>query len=364
MAARRGRPDRSRHGTALTADYRFLRRVEHRLQMVDDAQTHRLPDSREGIAHVGAFLGYRGPEAFAADLTAHLSSVERHYAELFEEAPSLAGPGNLVFTGAEDDPETLATLARLGFADPRAVAAMVRGWHHGRMRATRSQRAREILTELVPELLRLFGATPHPDAALRRFDQFLSRLPAGVQLFSLFQANPGLLALVADIMAGAPRLAEQLAQRPALLDAVLTREFFAALPGQPVLAADLGARADGGRRFRRHARSVAALGRREAVPGRRAIAAPRARQRCGGQGARRHRRDRAGSAAAGGRGGVRAASRACAGRRLCGPRHGASRQPRDDPRLRSRSDPDLRRRPKAPSPTARGRCLFRPITRA
>ena len=223
----------------LTADYRFLRRLEHRLQMVDDAQTHRLPDDRDGIAHIAAFLGYRGPDAFVADLTAHLSSVERHYAELFELAPSLARPGNLVFTGAEDDPETLGTLSRLGFANPPAVAALVRSWHHGRMRATRSQRAREILTELVPELLRIFGATPHPDEALRRFDRFLSRLPAGVQLFLLFQANPGLLALVADVMAGAPRLAEQLAQRPALLDAVLTREFFAPLPGQPVLAADL-----------------------------------------------------------------------------------------------------------------------------
>jgi glutamate-ammonia-ligase adenylyltransferase len=225
--------------TGLTADYRFLRRLEHRLQMVDDAQTHRLPDSREGVAHIGAFLGYRGPEAFAADLTAHLSSVEHHYAELFEQAPSLAGPGNLVFTGAEDDPETLRTLSLLGFADPSAVAAMVRSWHRGRMRAMRSQRVREILTELVPELLRLFGATPHPDEALRRFDQFLSRLPAGIQLFSLFQVNHGLLALVAEVMAGAPRLAEQLAQRPALLDAVLTEEFFAALPEQAVLAADL-----------------------------------------------------------------------------------------------------------------------------
>ena len=116
----------------------------------------------------------------------------------------------------------------------------MRSWHHGRLRVARSQRAREILTELVPELLRIFGATPHPDTALLRFDQFLSRLPAGVQFFSLFHANPGLLELIAEIMAGAPRLAEQLAQRPALLDAVLTEGFFAAPPERSALAADLG----------------------------------------------------------------------------------------------------------------------------
>jgi [glutamine synthetase] adenylyltransferase / [glutamine synthetase]-adenylyl-L-tyrosine phosphorylase len=224
---------------ALSADYRFLRRLEHRLQMIDDAQTHRLPDTRDGIARLATFLGYRQPESFTADLTAHLGSVERYYVGLFEQAPSLSGPGNLVFTGADDDPETLRTLSRLGFAKPAAVAALVRGWHHGRLRATRSQRAREILTELIPELLRTFGATAHPDEALRRLDHFLSRLPAGVQLLSLFLANPGLLTLVADIMAGAPRLAEQLAQRPALLDAVLTREFSSPLPALPLLAEDL-----------------------------------------------------------------------------------------------------------------------------
>ncbi len=224
---------------ALIEDYRFLRRVEHRLQMVDDAQTHRLPGDHDGIGRLALFLGYRGSDPFVADLTAHLGSVERRYAELFEQAPSLAGPGNLVFTGAEDDPETLATLSGLGFADPAAVAALVRSWHHGRMRATRSQRVREILTELVPELLCIFGAAPHPDEALRRFDQFLAHLPGGVQLFSLFQANPGLLALVAEVMAGAPRLAEQLALRPALLDGVLTQGFFAPLPDRAGLAADL-----------------------------------------------------------------------------------------------------------------------------
>jgi [glutamine synthetase] adenylyltransferase / [glutamine synthetase]-adenylyl-L-tyrosine phosphorylase len=233
----------------LIADYRFLRRVEHRLQMVDDAQIHRLPADPDGIARLATFLGYPETDAFVAELSAHLASVERHYAELFEEAPTLSGPGNLVFTGAEDDPDTLTTLAGLGFADPPRVAAMVRGWHHGHMRATRSQRAREILTELVPELLRIFGATANPDTALLRFDHFLSRLPAGVQLFSLFHANPGLLSLVADTMAEAPLLAESLAQRPALLDAVLTAEFSAPLPDRAGLAADLAGLTDGARDF-------------------------------------------------------------------------------------------------------------------
>jgi glutamate-ammonia-ligase adenylyltransferase len=234
-----GRVDPST-AAGLIDDYRFLRRLEHRLQMVDDVQTHVLPPDRAGIARIGVFLGYPQTDAFVADLLGHLTSVERHYAELFEQAPSLSGPGNLVFTGVEDDPETLRTLSRLGFAKPASVAALVRSWHHGKLRATRSQRAREILTELVPELLRIFGATPHPDTALLRFDQFLSRLPAGVQFFSLFHANPGLLELVAEIMAGAPRLAEQLAQRPALLDAVLTEGFFAPPPERSALAADLG----------------------------------------------------------------------------------------------------------------------------
>ncbi len=224
---------------ALIDDYRFLRRLEHRLQMVDDAQTHSLPSNRAGLEQIAVFLGYRDTDAFVADLRSHLASVEKHYAELFEHAPTLAGPGNLVFTGAEDDPETLRTLAQLGFAEPAAVSAMVRSWHHGRVPATRSQRAREILTELVPELLRTFGATRHPDAALGRFDQFLSRLAAGVTLFSLFYSNPGLLALVAEVMAGAPRLAGQLAQRPALLNSVLTEGFFVPLPERAALADDV-----------------------------------------------------------------------------------------------------------------------------
>jgi glutamate-ammonia-ligase adenylyltransferase len=225
----------------LVRAYRFLRRVEHRIQMVEDHQTHQLPAEASAVDRLAAFLGYDDPAAFRAELTQTLSTVEDHYAALFEEAPALSGPGNLVFTGTEDDPDTLATLGRMGFGNPGGVAATIRGWHHGRYRATRSTRARELLTELIPTILEALGRTPSPDDAFNRFDEFLARLPAGVQLFTLFMSNPALLGLVAEVMGTAPRLAEILARSPSRLDAVLTPGFFERLPRREEMAAGLDA---------------------------------------------------------------------------------------------------------------------------
>ncbi|MFP6741019.1 MAG: bifunctional [glutamine synthetase] adenylyltransferase/[glutamine synthetase]-adenylyl-L-tyrosine phosphorylase [Alphaproteobacteria bacterium] len=233
----------------LTAAYRYLRRVEHRLQMINDAQTHTMPEDPAEIDALAVFLGYKDGDAFAQGLTLRLELVERHYAELFEEEAELAPAGNLVFTGTEDDLGTLATLAELGFADGAAVGAVVRGWHHGRYRAVRSTRAREILTELMPTLLGALARTANPDAALHNFNEFLSRLPAGVQLFSLFHARPTLLDLVAEIMGTAPRLAERLSHNAGLLDGVLSGDFDAPLPGADALTAELGDMLDQARDF-------------------------------------------------------------------------------------------------------------------
>lgn len=236
-------------GDEMTAAYRYLRRVEHRLQMIDDRQTHTLPEDAQELHHVALFLGYPDTPAFAEELTDHLTRVERHYAALFEDSSPLGtAEGNLVFTGTEDDPETLKTLAKLGFKDGRAVAAVVRGWHHGRYRATRSGRAREILTELMPALLAALGRTANPDIAFHNFDEFLKRLPAGVQLFSLLHANPafpakaGLLDLVAEIMGNAPRLASYLSANPSLLDGVLIGSFLEPPPSADEMAADFDQR--------------------------------------------------------------------------------------------------------------------------
>ncbi len=208
----------------LKAAYRFLRRVEHRLQMIADNQTHSLPPDADGLARLAAFLGHASAGAFSEALTRHLRTVERHYAALFEDKPALSGPGNLVFTGGDHDPDTLETLAEMGYSDPARVSTMIRVWHAGRYRAMRSARARELLTELVPAVLAAFSASPDPDAALLRFNDFLSRLPAGVQLFSLVAANPWLLELIAEIMGAAPRLANWLSRHPVLLDGLLSGE--------------------------------------------------------------------------------------------------------------------------------------------
>ncbi len=224
------------------AAYRFLRRVENRLQMVDDQQTHSLPKTAAGIAALATFLGYADAETFRGELLSHLRAVAEQYGELFEHATPLGGMGNLVFTGGEHDPETLETLTGLGFADAKAVSAVVRAWHRGRYRAMRSTRARELLTELTPQLLAALARTTQPDQAFMRFDGFLAKLPAGVQLFSLFHSNPRLLDLVAEIMGTAPRLADVLGANPLLLDAVLSHDFYLPLPDCERLAGELSER--------------------------------------------------------------------------------------------------------------------------
>lgn len=223
----------------MIAAYRHLRMVEHRLQMIDDQQTQTLPPEGQELDHLARFCGYESTQAFTEELLHHLGKVEDHYAELFEEAPSLSGPGSLVFTGTEDDPDTLRTLASLGFSDGAAISSVVRGWHTGRYRAMRSARARELLTELMPALLQALGRTAHPDIAFARFDDFLRALPSGVQLLSLLYANPRLLDLIAEIMGGAPRLAEHLSRNPALLEAVLGHGFFEFLPPKEALEKEL-----------------------------------------------------------------------------------------------------------------------------
>lgn len=216
--------------------YWFLRDIEHRIQMVHDEQTHVLPETEAELKRIAFMLGFIDTTAFSRALETTLRTVEKRYARLFEKEEGLSSAtGNLVFTGQQDDPDTLKTLKALGFERPEAISGVIRTWHYGRYRATQSVEARERLTAMTPDLLKAFGESRRADDALLRFDNFLSGLPAGIQLFSLLGNNPALLDLMVNIMAAAPRLAEIIAERPHVFDGMLDPSLLVELPTRDYL---------------------------------------------------------------------------------------------------------------------------------
>lgn len=219
--------------------YWYLRRVEHFLQMIDDQQTHTIPENEAAIALIARFLGYDDVAAFEEELLRVCEGVHKIYVRSMESSTPLSIDGNLVFTGVDHDPDTLLTLARLGFQSPQMVSESIQQWHRGGRRATRSLRARQMLTELVPALLTSLSTTIQPDHAFKRFDEFLDRIPIGVQIFSLITANTDLMALLMQILGSAPALGDALARNSSLLDIVLEQDFDTPLPDEFALREEL-----------------------------------------------------------------------------------------------------------------------------
>ncbi len=211
----------------LAGAYQTLRALEHRVQMLADEQTHRLPEADADRKRVAALFGEDNLRRFDTTVGKLLKTVNKRYGELFPEEETLSSRfGSLVFTGVEDDAETLATLKRMGFSNPSRISQTIRSWHHGRIAATRTERGRELFTRLAPRLLEAAHATGAADLAFNRFADFFAPLASGVQVQSLFLAQPKLFGLIVQVMAYAPELARTLARRPAALDALLDPSFF------------------------------------------------------------------------------------------------------------------------------------------
>nr|WP_295892276.1 bifunctional [glutamine synthetase] adenylyltransferase/[glutamine synthetase]-adenylyl-L-tyrosine phosphorylase [uncultured Devosia sp.] len=228
--------------TELTQTYWYLRAVENRLQMLRDEQTHVMPASAEEVAVIGRLVGEPDLRAFEASYRAALERVVGYYSELFTEGESLgSGEGNLVFTGSDDDPGTVETLATMGFADPSKAIETVRKWHYGSYPATRAAAARAHLTELLPALLTTLSGAGNADEALAKFDSFLSRLPTGVQLFALLRSHANLRTLLVQLMASAPRMSEAVIHRAHVMDGLIDPAFANDVTHRDVLIAKVDA---------------------------------------------------------------------------------------------------------------------------
>ncbi|HET7681022.1 MAG TPA: bifunctional [glutamine synthetase] adenylyltransferase/[glutamine synthetase]-adenylyl-L-tyrosine phosphorylase, partial [Xanthobacteraceae bacterium] len=223
----------------MAAAYDFLRKAEHRLQMVADEQTQTLPADREGTERFARFLGFNNRDDFAAVLAVHLRNVQRHYEQLFEAAPAAGGEERgFAFPKDKDDAATLDNLSALGFRNPLQVSEGVRHWLSGSYRTLKSETAREHLTALVPLLLRSIAKTENRETVFVAFDHFLTELHAGSRLFSLLRQNPDLVGFMVLILGTAPRLADILARYPHVIDPLLEPGFFGSLPDEAKLRAE------------------------------------------------------------------------------------------------------------------------------
>ncbi len=200
----------------LVEHYRFHREVEHRIQMVNDAQTHKLPQNEEGIDRIACLMG--------VDTDQLLNDVKRRLSDVHDLTEGFFAP---------DSPEQKSkTIEPLDFD-----ASIIARWTT--YPALRSQRAAQIFERLRPELLVRLATTAKPEEALVALDAFLAGLPAGVQLFSLFEANTHLIDLLVDIVGTSPALAEHLAQNAGVFDAVIGGDFFSEWPGRQALHEEL-----------------------------------------------------------------------------------------------------------------------------
>jgi len=229
----------------LAEAYIFLRRVEHRLQMVADEQTHTLPDRRDGVERFARFFGYENRDAFAHDLLGHLQIVQEHYAKLFEG--DFAGTAKLRevdYARGPDDPRVIEQFASLGFKKPAAAASTVCEWLQGGYRVFKVEASRTAFLHFLPSLIAGLADAEDPDRAVIVFDRFLQALRRGGRLFALLSQNRGLVALVALILGAAPRLGDMLARQPQIIDGLIDPRFFGAIPDRRELSARLAVTLD------------------------------------------------------------------------------------------------------------------------
>jgi len=203
---------------ALIKAYRKHRTLEHRIQMLDDAQTHKIPKDESKRHQLAMLCGCSSLAEFEEETEARLGNVH-HIIEAF----------------FNDEPEAEAT--ELTWSAPERAAEVTQGWLA--YPALRTERAQRIFDQLKPQILSSLCKAKNPDEALLQFDKFLRGLPSGVQVFSLFKANADLLEMLIDICTMAPDLASYLGRNPRVLEAVISAEFFKRLPELSELKTEL-----------------------------------------------------------------------------------------------------------------------------
>ncbi|MBB6125093.1 glutamate-ammonia-ligase adenylyltransferase [Sphingobium subterraneum] len=212
--------------------YALYRTIEHRLQMVDDRQTHELPRASDAMDNVARLHGVADGAALLKLLRPHIEWVGANYDRLSPFAPA---------ERLSHDLHKLADqLDGMGFSDTKLAAARIDRWRNGSVRALRSAPALKALEKLLPGLFRGLAKAPDPVLALNRFEQLIERLPTAINFFKLLAANKPVVEMLVDVLSYAPPLGDDLSARVDLLDGLIGASALEPLPRQDDLESWLG----------------------------------------------------------------------------------------------------------------------------
>jgi len=225
-------------GQALAADYRFLRRLENRVQMLRDAQTHALPETAEGRARMALALGYPGWEALHEDLARCRARVSAEFDALLVPHRGQAAPGALEsYWRALPDGGEATVLGSAGFADAEGADAALRDFARSHGVRALSDAARARLDRVVPALLGAAARSAQPDAALRRLLGLLQAILRRASYLALLDEQPSALARLVGVLARSALLAERLVAYPLLLDELLDARVAGPMPDAAAMRA-------------------------------------------------------------------------------------------------------------------------------
>ena len=197
----------------LSESYEYYRVIEHRLQMVNDQQTHSLPDDAEGLDRVARLHGLDNGQILLDQLAPRVDAVGKIYDDLIEPEDDRRLP--------IDEEKLTAVLAEKNLLESGAFLIAIRRWRSGKVTALRSNAAQESFEEILPDLVDAIATAPNPAQALARLDSLIEKLPTAINFFRILEARPALLEMLGNILSHAPVLANALARRAELFDGLI-----------------------------------------------------------------------------------------------------------------------------------------------
>jgi glutamate-ammonia-ligase adenylyltransferase len=224
--------------TALAEDYRFLRRLENRLQMLRDEQTHALPASPLDRERIARGLGHDGWASLAAQVERHRARVTREFDALLSQREQQPAVGDDIagYWRALPGGGSAAMLADAGFQEAAEVDAALRDFVRTPSVRELSDASRARLDRVMPVLLQATAPATRPLQAIRRLLALLHNILRRASYLALLDEHPAALARLVDLVTRSALLAERLAAHPLLLDELLDTRASGPLPQRGQLA--------------------------------------------------------------------------------------------------------------------------------